>query len=522
MHRTRALHVLLSVTVVLTTVAGLVVVTDMVGIASADHDMIGNFTVNQQSPSDRQPGSSSAGAEVLVTSDGDIHPSNGLEKLEFIRTSSTDFDFDGCNQLDVRVFGLDKGNDNSGTQTDVNLLSKAEKVEFNEDEIFIDMVDSDDQAVAFETDDQLVAVLGGCIETPGDPGWYQVTGKLNGTRSNGSPAGVAQQSHYIAICDCESREQAVNKLGPPPSAKETPPPSFSMPDAEQRGNGTIVPASRQPGATTGYTVYATGNGEVNLNLDEVSRLVVYGEEVGFSACSSASVTEFGIDTGNDDSGLAVDESLTEHIQGSPYTSTDVFAADFWARSEPGPSTTLSSEDQVVFQAVDCVQNPSEPGWYTATVEVNGTNSGRQVSEGFRSRYFYICDCDSRSEAERKLGPPGQSGGTATPTATPGTGSTTPTATATPSDDPATPTRTAATTPTPTPTAASTPTSAATRTDPDSTRTRSPTATAAAGTQQRTASGQVQTPTIADGPGFGVLVTFLAMLGSALLAVRRGD
>jgi PGF-CTERM protein len=542
MHRNRALGVLLSVAVVLTTFAGLVVLTDFVGTASADHDMIGNFTINPRSATDRQPGADGAGTQVLVTSDGDIHPSNGLKTLEFIRASSDDFDFDGCNQLDVRVFGLDKGNDDPGTQTDVNLLSNAERVEFNEDEIFIDMVDSGDGAVAFETDDQLVAVLAGCIENPDEAGWYQVTGKLNGTRSNGSPAGVAQQSHYFAICDCESRQQAVDELGPPPSADEEPTPEFSAPDAEQVGNATVDLGSHQPGATTRYTTYATAAGsKAATDFDEVDRFLLYGNASDFSACSSAAITEFGSDRGNDGGGRTIDESLTEHIQGAPYTTADVFGADFWERTGPGPSTTFNGGDQVIFETVDCVQNPGEPGWYTLSVEVTGASGGRQESMALESRQFYVCDCDSRAEAEQKLGQPGQSGGsTSTPTPTPSQGNSTPTATATPGSAttatatasptptvtaPATPTPTATPSPTPSPTPAATATPTATA-SPTPTRTstsrRTTTATRSGGTPQRTAGGQPRTPTIAQGPGFGAVTALLALVGSALLAVRGED
>jgi len=532
MLRSRALGALLSLAVVLTAFAGLVVVTDFVGTASADHDMIGNFTINLPSASDRQPGTNAAGTEVLVTSDGDIHPSNGLRTLEFIRASSQDFDFDGCNQLDTRVFGLDKGNDDPGTQTDVNLLANAERVEFNEDEIFIDMVDSGDDAVAFETDDQLVAVIAGCIENPDEAGWYQITGKLNGTRSGGSPAGVAQQSHYFAICDCESREEAVEKLGPPPSANEEPTPEFEAPDAEQVGNTTVDLGTHRPGATTRYTTYATAAGStVATDFAEVDRFLLYGNASDFSACSSAAVTEFGLDRRNDAGSLAIDESYTEHIQGSPYTTADVFAADFWDRSEPGPSTTFNGGDQVVFETVDCVQNPSEPDWYTLSVQVTGAGGGREQSMALESRYFYVCDCDSRAEAERKLGPPGQSGES---TPTPNQGSSTPTATATPGSATtatatASPTATRTATATPTATAAPTSSATATRTAtaaPTATRTatsrRTATATRSGGTAQRTDSGQLRTPTIADGPGFGALAAVLALLGSALLVVRRND
>jgi PGF-CTERM protein len=534
MPQNHALRVLLSVAVFLAAFGGLVATTDFVGTAAADHDMIGNFTINLPSESDRQPGSDSAGTQVLVTSDGDIHPSNGLKTLEFIRATSTDFDFDGCNQLDTRVFGLDKGNDDPGTQTDVNLLTNAEKVEFNEDEIFIDMVDSGDETVAFETDDQLVAVLAGCIENPDEAGWYQVTGKLNGTRSAGSPAGVAQQSHYFAICDCESREEAIEKLGPPPSASEEPTPEFEAPDAEQVGNLTLDLGSHQTGATTRYTTYATAAGSTAAtDFAEVDRFLLYGNASDFSACSSATVTEFGLDRRNDASGLAIDESYTEHIQGSPYTTADVFAADFWERAEPGPSTTFNGGDQVIFETVDCVQNPTEPGWYTLSVEVTGASGGRQQSTALRSRHFYVCDCDSRAEAERKLGPPGQSG-EPTPTPTPGQGSSTPTATATPGSATtatatASPTATRTATATPTATASPTPSATATRAAtaaPTATRTatsrRTATATRSGGTQQRTAGGQIRTPTIARGPGFGALAAVLALLGSALLVVRRND
>lgn len=319
-------------------------------------------------------------------------------------------------------------------------------------------------------------------------------------------------------------------------------------------NYTFRPRNHRPGNENGYAEhYAEGLTE-NGTLHQV---LLISEGMGFSDCTPGNTGAFGIDRGNDDPGTKTQFSLLSAFKsynsGEDYINITFYREETLA-GEPVEGTVY---DQVVASQRDCYDNPSEPGWY----RINGTITGN-VAGGTEtdyvirdlSNYFYICDCDSRAEAEETLGPPPNESGdgrdgaddgedstggeTVTATATPADEDATmatPTATAAPADEEpatATATRTATATATQTAAAASagenTPTATAASTD-DSGAGTTATATAAQGTsgqQQGGASNQGQgdgpaTPTVGDGPGFGAVVALLgALLATAALARRR--
>lgn len=316
-------------------------------------------------------------------------------------------------------------------------------------------------------------------------------------------------------------------------------------------NYTFRLRNRQPGNQDGYAEhYAEGITENGT----LHRILLVSEAMGFSNCEPSNTGAFGIDRGNDDSGTTTQFSLLSAFK-SYNSGEDYINITFYKeKTLAGEPVSGSVYDQIVATQRDCYDNPSEPGWYringTITANVAGGTETDYVIRDL-SNYFYICDCDSRAEAEETLGPPpsetgdetdssdstddGPATSTATATATPGSSADdASTATVTETDAPDDET-TATRTTTATDTATATATAETTGTAPPGdgqTPTTSMTdaggaveATATATAGQRAASSRgpatgVSTPTIGDGPGFGALTALLGALLATLALGRR--
>lgn len=289
-------------------------------------------------------------------------------------------------------------------------------------------------------------------------------------------------------------------------------------------NYTVRPLDRTPGATdASYKQYAVSN----VTIAKIDYVVGVYREGNFGGCGTTNSEVFAVDRDDDQPGMNHDESLKPHIK-STTQADHRFVAEFYdSDSFAGSTTHIDEGDQFVSHTTDCIANPEEPGWYQLYSKINGTtDGGKVVSEGY-SHYFYVCDCDSRREARRKLGPPPSAESTATPTPSP-----TPTATPTRTPPPGG-------TPFPSPTPTATPvTSTATA---ESAATPTPTATpnedgggagdpADGGGSTPTPVGTTtatdwdeyirETPTVAGGPGFTAPLAVLALVAGGLLAVRR--
>jgi len=304
------------------------------------------------------------------------------------------------------------------------------------------------------------------------------------------------------------------------------------------GNLTWVMLTPQPGLEDGdmenYGVPPRG-------FEKVDFVRVTWVDGGFAGCGASNAEVFGIDRGNDDPGTETDESLFASIK-STKVNEDVFEADFYDEGDFGGNPpTFYEGDELVGKTTGCIDTPDEPGWY----QVSSTIASKDGNFEARSHYFYICDCSDEQEAREQLGPP-PSEDTPTPTAT-----ATATAEPTPTPEP-TPTRTPPEdgTPFPSPTPTATPTATAESTASSGSATAAETATsvgadedrsggpdgasdggdaggsaAAAGTPSPTppedwAAVVQQSPTAAEGPGFGVIAGLAGVLASALLLRRR--
>lgn len=259
--------------------------------------------------------------------------------------------------------------------------------------------------------------------------------------------------------------------------------------------------------------------EEGVYLDYV---IIDADWIDYSACTTDNTAAFGIDRGNDNDGTKVDEDLVQYQKNVDFRddglTVNLYNWDDFANDPPyfEANDAVVAEQGARSSGGSCLTVTSEPGWYQVQGFINGTEAdngkGEEPSESAneagilaQSNYLYVCECDSRSEAEEKLGkPPGQeesSDPTPTPTAT-----AEPTAT----ESEATATATA--------TAEPTATLEPAETEPAATPT--PTATEAddgGNGGGGDAADSNATPTPGAGPGFGAVAALVALLASALLA-----
>lgn len=146
--------------------------------------------------------------------------------MSWIIISSQDIDFSQCSTPDTSAFGIDRGNDDSGTNTDEDLLRHRKDSDFRDNSIVVEFFDDDDDFAPPDSPptlypvDEIVAAQDTCYGLPEEAGWYQIHGYMNGTNSNGEHVEVDIPSHYFYVCDCANEQEARNTLGPPPSEQE--------------------------------------------------------------------------------------------------------------------------------------------------------------------------------------------------------------------------------------------------------------------------------------------------------------
>ncbi|MEF8809041.1 hypothetical protein, partial [Natronomonas sp.] len=130
----------------------------------------------------------------------DGKPADRLEVMKWLVISSDEIDFSGCGSADTEALGIDRGSNNSGTQNDDSILQNMLDSGFQEDKIWVEFNGEDDfgETVSISREDSIVAVQSDCYTMPEDPGWYQISGKINGTGPDGNFFEVTLDSHYFA------------------------------------------------------------------------------------------------------------------------------------------------------------------------------------------------------------------------------------------------------------------------------------------------------------------------------------
>jgi PGF-CTERM protein len=172
-------------------------------------------------PVDRQPGLEDATYEQFSVSPIDI------ASLDYIVARWDEGGFTGCGPSNSEVFGIDRGNDADGTATDESLTQYVKSTTIDEDVFRADFYDEGDafgRSTNLDAGDEFVSLTTNCFDNPSEPGWYQIEASLAGTKPDRTYVEETTTSHWFAVCDCADREEAVERLGPPPSA-DTPTPT---------------------------------------------------------------------------------------------------------------------------------------------------------------------------------------------------------------------------------------------------------------------------------------------------------
>lgn len=199
------------------------------GGATIAHDGQGaNHTVTLSGERAQYPRATNVTAEhSLVLGDlleGTGSP-EGYEDLDHVIVHRYHFDFQACTRETTTTFGIDRGNNDTGTTVDTDLRPLVKTYDANPDELLLDLTDDRDlggYAPPLNATDQLVVVARDCYTMPDEPGWYQLRITLGGTGYDGDTMGASRpiESHYVHVCACRNRSEAESVLGPPPSERD--------------------------------------------------------------------------------------------------------------------------------------------------------------------------------------------------------------------------------------------------------------------------------------------------------------
>jgi PGF-CTERM protein len=174
----------------------------------------------QEEGASRQPGYDEASHQTFSQPGIDVDH----WRYMIVRSDEPGVEFDNCDTTDGRAIGIDRGSNQSGTNTDdASITDSFKRIEYREHTILLEIAGPNDvqDPVPLWYEDQVVGWLVECYKNPSEPGWYQFHGIHNGTRemADGSLEWREWQwrSHHFWICDCENKSEAIDKLGEPPS-----------------------------------------------------------------------------------------------------------------------------------------------------------------------------------------------------------------------------------------------------------------------------------------------------------------
>jgi PGF-CTERM protein len=211
-----------------------------------------NFTIALPEQTDHYPGNHpvhseqngyNASIEYFATGERAFTDQNAEEGLwlDFIEVGAEWIDYSQCDATqNTKVFGLDRGSDNQGTNIDEDLIEHRRSSELGAGGLTVTFFDWDDLSgdpPYISPEDAVVAAQGvgsndgPCLKMTSEPGWYQVRGFTNGTiatgcTEEGDPScepenkefrGVNLLTNYVYICECDGEGAAREQLGPPPN-----------------------------------------------------------------------------------------------------------------------------------------------------------------------------------------------------------------------------------------------------------------------------------------------------------------
>jgi len=161
-----------------------------------------------------------------------------LEYFEYVAIYAPWGQFGGdsagtCTVADTQAAGLDRGNDghggdfhSTGGGGDDSLVSSIQNSGVDSNYGYFQFAGPDDfgdRNIPLNSSDAFVAALGDCWANPEEPGWYRMTVWFNGTDYNGNKVEWKGWNHWQYFCsDCESRQDAIDKFGPPGTNPDNP------------------------------------------------------------------------------------------------------------------------------------------------------------------------------------------------------------------------------------------------------------------------------------------------------------
>lgn len=197
------------------------------GIAAADfHEPKdpGSFSVVSTSGEDLEPGYSEADYKTFTVLNDPATDQNHpeFERFRYAALLSPDIDFT-CGPSDVKVAGFDRGGTQEGSGTDDALTPHLKGSGTANDGFWAELYGEDDMAgepVEWAHDDELVTWFSSCYTNPEEEMWTQWSIWIRGVTPNGETKEAIIQSDWIPICEgCDSRQDARQKIGPPPSVE---------------------------------------------------------------------------------------------------------------------------------------------------------------------------------------------------------------------------------------------------------------------------------------------------------------
>jgi PGF-CTERM protein len=224
----------------------------------------GNFTFEVDG-SDRAPGTQDIGVSMY---------SEGFSEnftIHRINVTSPHFDFADCTTSNARAFGIDRGNDDSGTRTDESLLQAYKSIDYQEDHILVHfykdpgLTGSKKNLTVY---DQIVARSDGCIDAPKQKGWYRVYGQIFGDSTYNEKTDLLDVdfTNWIYVCDCNSRQEAIEKLGKPPKGSKE-----AYTATGESGTPTPTPGGKNSPTATRSTPQGTATKSTSQGTTETTQ-----------------------------------------------------------------------------------------------------------------------------------------------------------------------------------------------------------------------------------------------------------
>lgn len=241
-----------SETLRVTGLLGLVAVSLVIGpgLVDAGHGSQANYTVQPATAADRHPGIEDASYKSWTAAKPSTESRESFEYLDYSVLEWEAGTLGNCGPADTEVAGIDRGNDDPGTEIDDDIRDNIEgQPVSNEDRIVVDFIDPEDpvgEPVNLNVTDEFVSHVRDCRGNPDEAGWYQLSGTINGSTYDGGYEEYNTTSHYFYVCTCASYDEATERLGPPPSqAGEDTPTATATPTADP----TPTPAPEETSAT---------------------------------------------------------------------------------------------------------------------------------------------------------------------------------------------------------------------------------------------------------------------------------